>query len=375
MAKLAVLIAAVLLGGLLVWAGVSYASMEPLSEPLLATEASGSESLGTQVSEVIQELLRAYPGLSVAAAVEDRLVWVGGFGFADVEDGVPVTPATQFRIYSLSKPLTAMAAAQLWQRDRLDLDAPVGRYLGMLPNPIATVTSRQLAGHLSGVRHYDDGEWMRVSTTPCATVAQALPTFVDDPLVHAPEEDFSYSSYGYVLLSAVVEAAAGEPFTTYMQDHLFDAVSMRATRMEPQADLLSKFYVSGWLGRVREAPEVDNTCKWGGGAFVSTASDLAQFGAALMSGAIVDSTALDTLFAPMQTATGESTGYAFGWGVGEDEAGHRYAAHSGGAIGGRSALVLYPDAGISVAILGNIEGESLIEAASQIADLLLDRDL
>ncbi len=155
---------------------------------------------------VAKELLgRGIPGLAVAVAVDGRIVYSEGFGFADLEERVPVWPTTKFRIGSVSKPLAAVALLQLVEQGKLDLDAPVQRYVPSFPDKGAPITTRMLAGHLGGIRHYKDDE--NLSAKHYNNVLEGLKIFKDDPLVAPPGTKFSYSSYGFNLLSAVVQGA------------------------------------------------------------------------------------------------------------------------------------------------------------------------
>src|SRR5881409_4279197 len=109
---------------------------------------------------VCQRLATQIPGVQVAVAVNGKLVWSEGFGYADAERQQPVTRETQFRIGSVSKPLTATAVVLLYERGKLDLDAPVQRYVPSFPDKGYPITTRQLAGHLAGIRHYRGDEFL-----------------------------------------------------------------------------------------------------------------------------------------------------------------------------------------------------------------------
>src|SRR6266404_4420741 len=168
---------------------------------------------------VAKELLsRGIPGLAIAVAVDGRIVYSEGFGFADLEERVPVWPTTKFRIGSVSKPLTAVALVQLVEQGKLDLDAPVQKYVPSFPDKGAPITTRMLAGHLGGIRHYKDDE--NLSAKHYNNVLEGLKIFEDDPLVAPPGTKFSYSSYGFNLLSAVVQGASGQDFLSYMHEHV-----------------------------------------------------------------------------------------------------------------------------------------------------------
>ncbi|MDX1741314.1 MAG: serine hydrolase domain-containing protein, partial [Rhodothermales bacterium] len=155
------------------------------------------------------------PGMSAAVGVDGDVVWAAGYGFADLEHGAPVTEETLFRIGSVSKPLTAAAVGLLIQEGALDLDVPVQSYLPDYPTRRWPITTREVAGHIAGIRHYRDDEFL--SGDRYETVTDGLEIFKNDTLLFEPGERFSYSSYGWNLVSAVVEAVAEQPFLDLMQ--------------------------------------------------------------------------------------------------------------------------------------------------------------
>src|SRR3989454_8653088 len=159
---------------------------------------------------VCDQLAGKIPGLQVAVAVGGKLVWSEAFGYADLAREVPVTAETQFRIGSVSKPLTAAAVALLYEQGKLDLDAPVQRYVPSFPDKGRPITTRQLAGHLAGIRHYRGDEFLL--NRHFNTVLEGLTIFQGDALLFPPGTKFSYSTYGWNLISAVVEGAAGPGF-------------------------------------------------------------------------------------------------------------------------------------------------------------------
>src|SRR5438552_14084215 len=133
----------------------------------------------TRMRTLVGERLSSHiPGVQVAVAIDGTLVWSEGFGYADAARKRPVTRATQFRIGSVSKPLTAAAVALLYEEGKLDLDAPVQRYVPTFPDKGYPITTRQLAGHLAGIRHYKDQEFFL--NRRFATVLDGLTIFQDD---------------------------------------------------------------------------------------------------------------------------------------------------------------------------------------------------
>ena len=299
------------------------------------------------------------PGLQVAVGVNGAIVWSEGFGYADLERRRQVTNETQFRIGSVSKPLTAAAVALLHQQRKLDLDAPVQRYVPSFPDKGYPITTRQLAGHLAGIRHYRGGEF--VLNRPFGSVLDGLAIFQDDSLLVRPGTRYSYSSYGWNLISAVVEGASGESFLTYMGRNVFRPLGMMHTAPDKNDSLIvhrTRFYERDRTGFVSASP-VDNSYKWAGGGFLSTAEDLVRFGSAMLEPGFLEGGTLDLLFTSQRTVSGEPTGYGLGWFVTTDSLGHRWVFHGGGSVGGTAAFGVDRDSRMVVAILANLSGAPL----------------
>src|SRR5439155_19056924 len=137
------------------------------------------------------------PGLSAAIAASGKIAWGGGFGMSDLENFVPAKASTVYRLGSISKPITAVAAMQLVERGKLDLDAAIQIYVPSFPKKPWPITVRQLLGHLSGIRHYRGNEIE--STRHYASLVEGLAIFKDDPLLFEPGTKYSYTTYGYSL--------------------------------------------------------------------------------------------------------------------------------------------------------------------------------
>jgi CubicO group peptidase (beta-lactamase class C family) len=116
------------------------------------------------------------------------------------------------------------------------------------------------------------------------------------------------------------------------------------------------FYELPKNGSVENAPYVDNSYKWAGGGFLSTAEDLVRFGSALLQPGILNAQSLKTMFTSQKTSVGEETGYGIGWGIGKTPSGKPFYAHSGGSVGGTSQLIVYPDSRVVVALVTNLSG-------------------
>ncbi|MGW8265724.1 MAG: serine hydrolase domain-containing protein [Longimicrobiales bacterium] len=347
---------------------------QELPPPALAPAPGAWAGAVDQARELILDRMeeQTIPGLSVAVGVSGEIVWAEGFGWADLENRVSVWPATKFRIASISKSLTAGAVGRLLEEGKLDLDAPVQEYVPSFPCKEWPVTTRLLGGHLGGIRHYRDREFE--SMVHYENVVDGLAIFAEDPLIHEPGTAYAYSTYGWNLISAVVQGAAGEPFLDYMRKVVFEPNGMSETVAEHVDSLIyhrSRAYLRNPDGRLVNAPYVDNSNKWSGGGFLSTASDLVRYGLAFLGGDFLDPQTIEVLWTSQHTRDGERTGYGIGWRESHED-GRRVIYHTGGAVGGTTVLVIYPEEGVVVAILTNIQGASQTGNAREIASLFME---
>jgi serine beta-lactamase-like protein LACTB, mitochondrial len=355
-AALAVLFAVVVLvvGGRAAWV----ASTMPIHEDASAvpsTAAAADTDRYAGPVEASRRLARALvagdnlPGLSVAVAVDGEIVWAEGFGWADVDSRTPVTPLTRFRLGALSKPLTAVAAALLHDRGRLDLDAPVQRYVPAYPEKRWTVTTRRLMGDVAGVHRIrgDNNDAMPVNH--CENLDEAVAMLADDPLLFEPGTQHRYSIWGWVLVSAVVEAAAGEPFTRFMVRQVFEPLGMERTVVTETEGLDG---VAHGAGR-----RPDYSCLAGAGAFLSTPTDLVRLGSAMLKPGLLQADTIAAFRTPTPLVSGASTTYALGWTVGSVQlAGEpaRIVSHRGSPMGGTVSLLTFPDLGLAIAAAANV---------------------
>ncbi len=295
------------------------------------------------------------PGMSVAVGIDGEIVWSEGFGYADVENRAPVWEETKFRVGSVSKPLTAAAVALLVEQGKLDLDAPVQRYVPSFPEKRWPITTRQLAGHLAGVRHYNGDEFL--SSRRYGSVVEGLEIFQEDTLLFEPGERWSYSSYAWNLISAVVEGASGQDFLTYMHENVFQPLDMRHTVADHTDSIIphrTRFYDRNGDGYVLNGPFVDNSYKWAGGGFLSTPEDLVRFGFAHLTGDFLRPETIEVLWTSQRTNEGEATGYGIGWSVVTEDDRVLMASHGGGSIGGTTFLMILPEEKAVLAIVGNM---------------------
>lgn len=312
------------------------------------------------------------PGLAVAIAVDGKVVYSKGFGFADLENQTPFTPQTVSRIGSVSKTFTALAIMQLVGQGKIKLDAEVQNYVPSFPKKSAPITIRQLLCHQGGIRHYKGAEML--SNVRYNDVESALAIFKDDPLVNEPGEKYSYTTYGYNLLSRVVESASGESFLDYLQQHIISPLGLKQTYPDQPRQLIprrARNYTKTPNGPLENAPAVDQSNKWGGGGLLSTVEDLVKYAAAYDSDKLARPETIKQMFTGQNTRDGKPTAYGLGWATANDQ-GKRRIEHSGGSIGATAILTKYPEQGLIISALVNCDHFGAAQFKTRIAKILFE---
>ncbi len=338
------------------------------------------EKIETAVSSLMSRW--HIPAVSVAVVVGDQIRFRGGYGTADLENWVPAKAGTVYRIASVSKAITAVAAMQLAEKGKLDLDAPVQKYVPSFPAKQFPVTTRQLLAHLSGIRHYKPGEGEYV--TRYNTLADALNIFKDDPLGFEPGTRYGYTTFGYTLLGAVIEGASGMAFADYLRENIFKPAGMQHTRVDDHFAIIphrARGYTprvyAQFDGNYRNPVLMDSSYKIPGGGLLSTAEDLARFAIAVQGGVLLRPETFAEMSKGQKTRGGQETGYGYGWYVGGSGA---FADtpdavwHGGVQAGFTCTLWMLPKKRYALAVLTNLEGGGrlgLETFAKQVADIAL----
>ncbi|XP_071788287.1 serine beta-lactamase-like protein LACTB, mitochondrial [Asterias amurensis] len=366
------------------------------------------------------------PGIVAAVSVDGRLLWTEGLGYADIENRLPCTSDSVHRIASISKSFTMAAVAKLWEEGKLDMDKPVQFYLPEFPEKEVDgeqvdITMRQLVSHLAGIRHYSkdyikklkdskkdnrtenkstdhehdgknsskDDQMKELTdngkekcnkkekdselkefyvTKDYSSVVDALEMFKEDPLMHKPGSKFYYTTHGWTLVSAIVDAVADQDYLTYMET-IFKDLGMDHTVPDKAKPLIynrARGYSYNKRGKLLNSPPVNLSHKWAGGGFLSDVGDLVQFGNAMVysyqytekhreAGYLPGYLKPETVRAiwaavPITKCSWERDGfYAMGWGVrdkGEQKGfcpdKHQLVSHTGAAVGASSVLLLVP---------------------------------
>ena len=317
------------------------------------------------------------PGLSAAVVLDGKPNWSEGFGMADLENYSPATSSTLFRLGSISKPISATAVLALWERGGLDLDAPVQKYCPAFPQKEWPITTRELLGHLGGIRHYNPdgkGDIPEDSARHFASIEESLELFARDPLVAKPGTTFHYSTYGYTLVGCVLEGAAQEKFIDFLRKNVFEPAGMEQTRDDDFFAVVShrsRWYHKDKGGVVRNAGVLDSSYKIPGGGMISSADDLASFEAAILADKLLGRATRDLMWTSLKTADGKETGYGLGWGI-MDKFGLHILAHTGGQQGTSTAFAVVPARNAGVVVLCNLDNVDVVQLETQILRIALD---
>lgn len=342
-------------------------------------------------NEVAAEMARrvraiGLPSYSASVLVDGEVVWSGAVGWSDLAHKVRATPATIYRIGSTSKALTATALARLVDRRVIDLDAPITHYLPDLPNPDwNNITPRMLASHTAGIPHYKDntevvGLYRSIAlSTKFFTASAAAEVFDESPLLYEPGEDFEYSSLGFVLLGAVMEAATGKDFLSIVEEEVFTQAGTSSAQPSPRTsqpdDAFATFYYKDHE-RYRRWRAVDLSHRLPGGGFAATAENLARIGGLQFQDAYLSKETRTQFWAPQKLNNGEvnSQNYALGWRWREwdiEGAGRvRNINHGGVSRGSQCWLIVIPDDAMSLAFCTNTKTEEFHDFAMLYENLL-----
>jgi CubicO group peptidase (beta-lactamase class C family) len=316
------------------------------------------------------------PGLSIAIVTDLQLRWAAGFGVADLENNVPASKETAYRLASIDKTIIATAIMQLAEAGKLDLDAPIQRYVPAFPQKPWPVTARQLLTHTGGIRTYQGDEMN--STRFYASLTEALNVFKDDPLAYQPGTDYLYSSQGYTILAVAIEGASGMNYWDYARSHIFEPAHMDHTQPDRVATIIphrTQGYKKLANGQLVNSSLADTSNK---AVASSTAVDLANFAIELLSGKLLKPETLKQMFAvdPVTerlTNSNDFMGYCFAGNVIRSEGKQDLQVYKAGNQQRVTGLLyMRPEKKFVIVLLGNLEDAPLtVRLARQISDLAL----
>src|SRR5262245_16765808 len=300
------------------------------------------------------------PGAVVTIVQGETIVYQKGFGFANVETAQAVAPEMLFRIGSMTKMYTAAALVSLAEEGKIDLNAPIGKYLEGLPPRLASVTAHQLMSHTAGLA---DGAAL-IGKHDESALAEEVRGYKDSMFFTDPGAVFSYANPGFVLAGYLVERLSGEPYSRAVQKRVLDPLKMARSTFQPTVAMTYPFSVGhtgneGVAARVLR-PMEDNSQIWPTGFLFSNGQDLARFAIAFMNGGQIDgkpamsAKLIERLSTPNAPVHSQYDGASYGYGlIMRDYRGVRLVEHGGTTGSFASDFVMAPAQRVAVIALAN----------------------
>jgi len=324
------------------------------AEPAAATADS---ELARAVDEIITREMEAVPmaGVSVAIARGGDVLVAKGYGLADIENDVPATDETVYRIGSITKQFTAAGIMQLVESGDVSLDDELTRFLPDYPMQGHVVTVEHLLNHTSGIKSYTGlGErWARTISLDLSR-DELVAMFKNEPFDFAPGDRYRYNNSGYYLLGLIIETASGQTYTEYLEEHVFPKAGLEATYYCDNRPIIPN-RAEGYDvvdGEIVNDELIGMRQPFSAGSLCSTVTDLVKWTRALSSGAVVNPDSYLQMTTPRTLNDGSALTYGFGLVVGEFEE-HPRVAHGGGINGFVTSLARYPDDDVIVVVLTN----------------------
>ncbi len=324
-------------------------------------------------------------GLAVLAARDGKILFERGFGCANLEHRVPVTPATRFRIGSITKQFTAAAILRLQERGSLRVTDKLTRFIPDYPHGEA-VTLHHLLTHTSGIHDFARKPDFLATIAVPATPEGKIKSFMNDPFDFAPGENWSYSNSGYFLLGHIVERVTGLTYADFLRREFFEPLGMTNTGVHTATAILPH-EATGYAcreGRWCKAINWDMSNDVGSGAVYSTVEDLFRWNEALFGGRVLGDASLKAAFTPVSTRADagpsrtKESGYGYGWTMFRTRS-LRVIEHGGSLDGFQSHLGRFPDQRFTVVVLVNAkpapQAFDPANLAQELAQLYLWREM
>jgi CubicO group peptidase (beta-lactamase class C family) len=309
------------------------------------------------------------PGLSVAVLRKDRVLLARGYGFADVENRVPATDSTIYQSGSLGKQFTAALILQLADSGSFRLDDPIRRFLPEGPAAWDSISVRHLLTHTSGIPDYTDS---LVDLRRDYTEDELVRLAAGLPLQFRPGDRWSYSNTGYVLLGAIIHRVSGSFYGDLLRERVFGPLGMRTARVISEAAIVPNRadgyrLVDGTLEHQEwVSPTLNTTAD---GSLYLTVHDLARWVRGLDTGQVLGAASLEAAWTPVRLNNGGSFPYGFGWML-DRLRGRPHVGHTGSWQGFRTSLQRFPEAGLTVIVLANLEQANPYAISLALAGLL-----
>ncbi|MFC2099474.1 serine hydrolase [Candidatus Bipolaricaulota bacterium] len=314
------------------------------------------------------------PGCAIGVMQQGELAYSQGYGLANLEHNVTITPSTVFYIASMAKQFTGLSVAMLADQGKLDLDADIRTILPYVPDFGHPITTKHLLYHTSGLRSdiflLMASGWRVEDVIRQEDIVELVKH--QRELDFVPGTKFAYCGTGYILLAELVAALSGQSFPAFCRERIFEPLGMSNSHFEDDPIAVVPGRASAYFatGEDQYKNAVLTISLLGGTGLYSTIKDLAAWDENFYTGSVGGPSALELMQTPGTLSSGEPISYAFGLTVGEHH-GRRVLSHAGDSAGVHCYMLRLPEEHLSVAILGNAGTVRASTLAYAVADLVL----
>lgn len=327
-----------------------------------------------KVDEILAEFNKPdSPGAAIIIIKNGKILYEKAYGLANLEDHIPVTTKTNFRLASITKQFTAMAIMMLIERKKLSLDTHLTDIFPEFPAYGKQITIHQLLNHTSGLMDYGD-------LIPKGTTIPVLDRDVlwileqQDKTNFPPGTKYEYSNSGYATLANIVEKVSGDTFASFLKKNIFTPLKMKGTSVYERGFSTVPFRAYGYSatssGFTRTDQSLTSSVQGDGGIY-SSVDDLYKWDQALYTNKLISRKMMNLVFTPgPSTQHEESLGYGFGWDINEYR-GKKCVIHGGSSTGFRNTIARYPDDKFTVILLTNRSQADVSPLSRKIIDLYL----
>ncbi len=329
------------------------------------------------MQEHVDRLMSRYegnmPGASLLVIRDGKPLLRRSYGYANLEDRIAATPATNYRLASVTKQFTAASILLLAQDDKLDLDDSLRKWFPTLPEVAEAMTIRHVLSHMSGLIDYED-------VIPAAMTAQLHDADVlkiletQNETYFSPGKGYRYSNSGYALLALIVGKASGKDFASFLKERIFSPLGMHDTiAYEPGLSTVNNraYGYSEEHGIWTRTDQSQTSAVLGDGGIYSSIDDLAKWDAALYDDRLLSTQSRELAFTAATETDDPKVNYAMGWRVTDEKIGGRTLWHSGETIGFRNVIIRFPEQHFTVVLLTNRNDPEPYQTAREIAQLFL----
>ena len=337
------------------------------------SELTSFEEAKAEAEKILYYLIQEeiIPGASVTVTKQGKIIWQGGYGYADISKKTPVDPQkTIFRVASMSKAITGVLLARLQEQKKFDWNLSLYEYVPNFPPKPFDFTIKQLAGHLAGIRSYKANEY---TLNKKYSIEEGIDLFKDDILQSAPGTKFLYSSYGINLISLAIEKCLNKKFEDIAKDEVFKPLNMWRTFPDRGKIITDEAtpYTRTKKG-LDKATEVNNYFKLAGGGFLSTSHDIAKMGTAIERHSFLSQAVENEMLKKQCTTDDVEINYGIGWQNQRDWNGRDYFGHTGMGVGGFGWLSVYPNEQVVIVMLFNVTDPQISIYLQRLTDFILE---